>query len=90
MDMLKYTEDMYAAYSTRQMFRVARLVTPDEDRSRWVATADSRVWRQDNDRWRGMGDWEVVRHPDGEIREHLTEQLHHYGVSPSSPMWETY
>jgi len=88
--MPEFSYNLYDIHSIRSMFRVARLVTPNGDQERWIATMDNRTWRMDNGRWHGTGGWDVARYLEGDMREHLTEQLFEYGVTPDSALWESF
>ena len=87
---MEFDYGMYSVYTTRQMMRVARLVTPPEDASRWILTIDGRVWRMDAGSWVSTVEGDTRRHREGDMRDFLTEQLFEYDVAPDSPMWESY
>ena len=82
----------FSVYSTRDLMRAARAITPQDDAERWILTAEERVWRQDGPGWmavdsdgrqqetNGYREW----YADGDVREFVIEQLEHYGVTPDS------
>jgi hypothetical protein len=86
----------FDGYSTRDLMRVARVVTPSgkDERRRWTLTFGERVWRQEGDSWIAyhldgepyMEFGYIVSIPDPDMRVFVVEQLEHFGVTPDG--WE--